>query len=178
MQERLEGVSESDALQKQVGDSTEKENPSQNIEEAEQKSNPNDQKGNEVSASGKGKAKVFEDDEDKEELSEELEAKEAKARIVKVTLETQKSLFLPWTMERIHNEAVNNPNTHCLDPSLSFNLNNTIDFQLDFLITPKAFLIQCFEKIEKAPLSNYVVNHMLFYFYLKYGKPQYQTWSS
>ncbi|CAI9262087.1 unnamed protein product [Lactuca saligna] len=72
-------------------------------------------------------------------------------------------------------EAVDEPNIHWLEHSVSFDLS---DSQLDFPITPRAFLFRCFEKIEKAPLSDYDVNHMLFSFYLKYAKPQFKTWSS
>ncbi|CAI9268693.1 unnamed protein product [Lactuca saligna] len=50
--------------------------------------------------------------------------------------------------------------------------------KLDFLITLKAFLFCSFDKIEKAPITDYNVNHSLFSFYLNHEKPLYQTWSS
>lgn len=109
----------------------------------------------------KGKEKSIDDDEEEELLLEgeklvrkkrdkvlddllilrkELEAKEAKARVAKVTLATQMSLFPPWTLERIQKEAIDHPNVHWLEPSVSFKLNNTSDSQLDFPLTSKAFL--------------------------------------
>lgn len=119
---------------------------------------------------------MLDDEEEEEELSEgeklirkkhdielddllrvhkELEDREMEAKIAKVTLETQKSHFPPWTMERIQKEAIDDLTTHWLEPSISFKLDNTADSQLDFPITPRAFLYRCFEMIEKAPLSNY-----------------------
>ncbi|CAI9290816.1 unnamed protein product [Lactuca saligna] len=49
---------------------------------------------------------------------------------------------------------------------------------LDFPITPKAFLFRSFDTVDKAPDSDNDANLMLISFYLKHGKPQYQTWSS
>lgn len=78
-------------------------------------------------------------------------------------------------MERILNEVVENPSTHWLEPTISFELENTSKSQIDLPITPRAFLFRCFEKVKKALISDYDVNHMIFSFYLKYGKPQYET---
>ena len=111
-------------------------------------------------------------------LRKELEDKEKKAEISKVTLETQRSLFPPWIMDQIQKEAIGDLNINWLEPSISFDLENSLESQLDFPITPRAFLFRCFEKIKKGPLSEYDVNHMLFSFYFKYAKPQFQTWSS
>ncbi|CAI9276534.1 unnamed protein product [Lactuca saligna] len=110
-------------------------------------------------------------------LRQELEANDADAEIVKVTLATQKSLFPLWTLERIQKEAVDEPSTHWLEPSISFQLDNIVDSQLDFPITPRDFLFRCFEKIERAPLFENNTNQMHFSFYIKYGKPQFKTWS-
>lgn len=77
----------------------------------------------------------------------------------------------------MQNEAIDDPSVHWLEPLVSFEMGNTVYSQFDFSVTLRAFLFRCFEKIEKAPLSDYDVNHMLFSFYLKYGKPQFQTWS-
>lgn len=81
-------------------------------------------------------------------------------------------------MEMILNEGVKNPSTHWLEPVISFELGNTLKSQLDLPITSKAFVFRSFEKIEKAPTSDTDVYHMVFSFYLKYGRPQYHTWSS
>lgn len=96
---------------------------------------------------------------------------------MKVTLKTQESLFPPWIMERILNEAFDNPILHWLEPMVSFELLNSAYSQFNFLVTLRAFLFRCFEHIKRAPLSYYDVNHMLFSFYLMYGKPQPQIWS-
>ncbi|CAI9298239.1 unnamed protein product [Lactuca saligna] len=45
------------------------------------------------------------------------------------------------------------------------------------LFPPWAFLFQCFEKIEEELISKKALNLNLFNLYLKYAKPQYQTWS-
>ncbi|CAI9290477.1 unnamed protein product [Lactuca saligna] len=166
MLNQTEAVSGSDALLKLGGD-----------------------KGNEASASSKGKEKVLDEEEEQQQQQEllegekllrkkrnrelndllrirkELEDQEKEAKISKVTLETQKLLFPPWTMDRIQREAIDDPSIHWLQPLVSFDLSNMADSQLDFPITPKAFLFRCFEKIEKAPLSDYDVNHMLISFY-------------
>ncbi|CAI9263048.1 unnamed protein product [Lactuca saligna] len=56
-------------------------------------------------------------------------------------------------------------------------MNNEANSQFDLPITPRAFLFRCFDKIENALILNKSVNLKLFNFYLKYAKPQYQTWS-
>ncbi|CAI9299672.1 unnamed protein product [Lactuca saligna] len=94
----------------------------------------------------------------------------------KVTLATQKSHFTPWTLERIQKEATDEPSTNWLEPSVFYELDNIAESQPDFPITPRAFLFKCFEKISKAHLSDSDVNQTLLSFYLKYGKPQFQTW--
>lgn len=80
-------------------------------------------------------------------------------------------LFPPWSMEQILNEAMDNPSVHWLDPVTSFELENTLDSQLDFPITPKAFLFRCFDEIANAPDADANVDKSLMTFYLKYDKP-------
>lgn len=92
-------------------------------------------------------------------------------------LETQKSLIPPWTIECIQKEAIDDPSIYWLEPSISFDLNNNVESQFDFPITPRAFLFHCFEKIEKSLISDNEVNQKLFSVYLMYGKPQYKSWS-
>ncbi|CAI9294499.1 unnamed protein product [Lactuca saligna] len=104
-------------------------------------------------------------------IRKELEDQVKEAKIAKVTLEIQKSLFPPWTIERIQRETVDYLNINWLELLVSFGLSNVADSQLDFPITRKAFLFRFFEKIEKAPFSDYDVNHMLLSFYIKYVKP-------
>ena len=91
-------------------------------------------------------------------LREELETKEAEAKIARVTLETQKSLFPPWSVDKIQKEAIDAPNIYWLEPTISFDLNNEANSQLDFPITPRAFLFRCFGKIEKVVISEKAVN--------------------
>ncbi|CAI9263071.1 unnamed protein product [Lactuca saligna] len=114
--------------------------------EHEQKPNPNDTKGNEASGS-KGTGKLIDGDEEEEEdegeklnrkyrdkeldenlpIEKEADAREKELRDAQVTLETQKYLFPPWTMERIMNEDIDNPSAYWLEPVVSFDLENTLD---------------------------------------------------
>lgn len=140
----IAGVSEHDALPKLGGDKeTVTKNIGEPTDENEQKpkqqtlkSNPNDQKDNEAYGS-KGKEKVtFDDEEEEQELSEgeklirnkhdkdlddilcirkKLEDQEMEANVTKVALETQKSLFPPWSLEIIQKEAVDDLSTHWLE---------------------------------------------------------------
>lgn len=91
-------------------------------------------------------------------LRKDLEAQEAEAKKVKLMLETQKSLFPPWSMERMQKEANDDANIYWLEPSISFELNNNVESQLDFPITPRAFLFCYFEKREKTWISDSTVN--------------------
>ncbi|CAI9284051.1 unnamed protein product [Lactuca saligna] len=81
-------------------------------------------------------------------------------------------------MERILNEAIDNPNVYWLELVALFEMENTSESQLDLPITPKAFLFHCFDKVEKAHDLDNDANIMLISFYLNHGKPQYQTWNS
>ncbi|KAI3701012.1 hypothetical protein L2E82_45654 [Cichorium intybus] len=144
--------------------------------------------------------KIFDDDdeEDKEELTEakklvrekkdkelddlnelhkKLDAEEAEARDAQISLEARKLLFPLWSVKRIQKEALDEPKVYWLELAISFYLSNDVESQLDFPITPRAFLFRCFETIEKALISDPGVNHKLFSFYLKYAKPQYESWS-
>ncbi|CAI9266893.1 unnamed protein product [Lactuca saligna] len=87
--------------------------------------------------------------------------------VAKFNLRTH-SVFPPWTMERIHNEAIDNLSLHWLELLVSFDLVNLAESQFDFPVTPRAFLFRCFEHIDRAPLSYYEVNNMLFSFYIKF----------
>lgn len=152
--------------------------------EYEHKPKSNDPKGNEALGS-KGKGKLVDDEDEEEEdlpegaklkrkkcdqvLDENLwVAKEAKAR-EKEARDDQ---------ECILNEAIDNPNVYWLEPIASFELQNTSESQLYFIITLKAFLFWCFDTLEKAPNSDNNVNLILISLYLKHGKPQYRLWSS
>ncbi|CAI9267400.1 unnamed protein product [Lactuca saligna] len=115
-----------------------KEQPKKKIVEPTNKTKPKpkDQKDNEASTS-KRKEEVIDDEEEEEEFSEgekvikkkrdsklddllrirkQLKDQEMEAKVAKVTLETQKSLFLQWTLKRIQKEAVDEPSTNWLEP--------------------------------------------------------------
>lgn len=48
---------------------------------------------------------------------------------------------------------------------------------MDFPLTPRALLFRFCQKIKKTQTSNNTINRKLFNFYLKYGKPQYESWT-
>lgn len=87
-----------------------------------------------------------------------LETEEAKAKNAKLMLKTHRLLFPTWSMERMQNEAIDDPNIYWLEPSISFGLNNDEESQFDSPITPREFLFRCFENIEKYLISNSAVN--------------------
>ncbi|KAL7612009.1 hypothetical protein Lser_V15G06497 [Lactuca serriola] len=153
--------------------------PTSGSHEHEKNPKSKDPKGNEALRS-KGKEKVIDDDVEEEEgEGEKLKrkscdaqidgnlriAKEAKARVreareARVTLETQKLLFPSLSMERILNEVGDNPNVYWLEPIVSFDLENSLDSQLDLPITPKAFQFCSFDKIANSPLPDHDVHQM------------------
>lgn len=110
-------------------------------------------------------------------VTKDLDGQEAEERIAKVTPKTKKTLFPPWSFERIQKEVIVDLSVLCLEPAVLYEQNNTANSQLDFPLTPKAFLFRGFEHIKKAPLSDNDVNNMLFSFYLKHSHPQYEIWS-
>ncbi|CAI9286962.1 unnamed protein product [Lactuca saligna] len=108
-------------------------------------------------------------------IAREAEEKEKELRDDQITLEATRLLFPPWFMERILTKATGNPHIHWLESVTSFGLENTMDSQLDFPITPKPFLFCIFEGIANASDLDENVNKSLMAFYMKHGKPQYQT---
>ncbi|CAI9276276.1 unnamed protein product [Lactuca saligna] len=172
MPNQIECVSGSEDFPKQGGETDQQSNPKPKTE-TDQQLNPNTktyQKGNEASALKKGKGKVI-DDEEEEELSnsenlvrkkrdielhdlyairKKLEAEEVKVKNAKIVVETLKALFPRWSMKRIQKEAIDEPSIYWLEPSISFDLVNDVENQFDFPITPRAFLFECFENIEKS----------------------------
>lgn len=91
-------------------------------------------------------------------LRRKLDVEEAKARNSEVILENKKALFPAWTLERVQKEAIDESNTFWLEPKTSFDIKNEIECQLNFSITPRAFLFKCFVKIEKSLISNIATN--------------------
>ncbi|CAI9300394.1 unnamed protein product [Lactuca saligna] len=113
MLNELPGVLNSNALPKQRGDKENKEEP--------QPKNPTEEEEEEEEELYEGE-KLVRKKHDKEldsllHLCQELEDKEKKANIAKLTLETQKSLFPTWTMDRIQKQAIDALNIYLLEPS-------------------------------------------------------------
>ncbi|CAI9295718.1 unnamed protein product [Lactuca saligna] len=75
-------------------------------------------------------------------------------------------------------QAADSPNQYWLEPVVSFELQNTLDSQLDLTITSKAFKFRSFIKVEKFPVSNNGADQLLFQFYLKHMRMQYETGSA
>ena len=135
----------------------------------EQKPKINELKFNAASSS-RGKENIIDDneeDEPDEHESKQRKAREAEidetnhivreaeekarlAREAKDTLKSQKTIFPLWTIERILKEAIENPDVYWLDPVGYFNLENSLDLQLDLPITPKDFLFRSFDLIANA----------------------------
>ncbi|CAI9259335.1 unnamed protein product [Lactuca saligna] len=80
-------------------------------------------------------------------------------------------------IKRVHKELEAQEMEAMATKFISLDLVNSVESQFDFPGSLRAFLLRCFEHIEIAPLSDYDVNHMLFSFYIKYGKPKLHTWS-
>ncbi|CAH1449861.1 unnamed protein product [Lactuca virosa] len=93
-------------------------------------------------------------------------------------LESRKHLFPVWTLKRILSEAVDMPSQYWLEPDVSFNLQNTQDWQLDLPISPKAFRFHSLMKIVNVPTTDSGAYQLRFSFYLKHMKLEYETWSA
>ncbi|CAI9281519.1 unnamed protein product [Lactuca saligna] len=75
-------------------------------------------------------------------------------------------------------EAVELSSVHWLEPVALFDMENTKDSQFDMLITRRAFVFHCFDKIADVPSPDAKVDRALIDFYLTFAKPQYSTWSA
>ncbi|CAI9268126.1 unnamed protein product [Lactuca saligna] len=82
------------------------------------------------------------------QVARKAEEKEKAEREAQVTLESRKLLFPLWTLEALMNEAINNPSQNC------------------------------FVKVANVPPTNNGADHLLFSFYIKHMKPQYETSSA
>lgn len=65
----------------------------------------------------------------------EAEEKDRKEKEAHDILESRKTFFPLWTLERFLHEAVDFPNVHWLEPVTSSELANTKDSQFDMPIT-------------------------------------------
>ena len=77
---------------------------------------------------------------DLNELRKRLDEQDARALEAKLDLETRKILFPTWDVRRMLLEAIEPPKQLWLEPAVSFDLSNSLDSQLDFPTTPRAFL--------------------------------------
>ncbi|CAI9276735.1 unnamed protein product [Lactuca saligna] len=171
MLNRLEGVLASSTLPKQGGETNklstkETAKPVGSIEGSDaQKAKSNFEPKDNIALVSKGKEKVIDDGEEEEEyeniklkckardaildenlrIAREAKEKEKALRDTQITLKSKKLLFPPWSMERILTEAIDNPSIQCLELVTLFDLENTLDSQLDFPITTKVFLFRSFK---------------------------------
>ncbi|CAI9301954.1 unnamed protein product [Lactuca saligna] len=109
-------------------------------------------------------------------IVKEVEDKEKAEKEAQATLKRKMLLFLKWTLKQIQHDVMDLPSQYWLDPVASFDLQSSQDLQLDLPITPKPFKFCAFVKVVNAPIIDSGANHMLFSFYLKHKKPQYETW--
>lgn len=93
-------------------------------------------------------------------------------------LKSRMMLFPKWTLNRIQNDVVGLPSQYSLEPVPSFDIQNTQDSQLDLPLPHNAFRFRSLVKVANTPFIDSGSNQMLFAFYLKNMKPQYETWSA
>ncbi|CAH1436130.1 unnamed protein product [Lactuca virosa] len=131
----------------------------------------NSKKVNVASRSRKDKGKEIDEDDEEENLSEseklvrkkrgkeldelnalrqKLDAEDAEVKNSAFILEIQKYLFPTCTIQRIQKQVVELLEIYWLEPKTPFDSCNDIECQLDFPLTPRAFLFRCFQKIEKS----------------------------
>ncbi|CAI9286078.1 unnamed protein product [Lactuca saligna] len=70
------------------------------------------------------------------------------------------------------------PSQYCLEPVVSFDIQNSQDLQLDLSITLEAFRFRSCVKVVNVPSIDSSADHLLFSFYLRDMKTQYEMWSS
>jgi len=101
-------------------------------------------------------------------LHKRLDAQDARDLEAKLDLKTRKILFPEWDVRRMLLEAIDTPKQLWLEPAVSFDLSNSLDSQLDFPTTPRAFLFRSFDQAIHQPLSDVAINRKLFDFYAKH----------
>nr|KAJ0197850.1 hypothetical protein LSAT_V11C700361140 [Lactuca sativa] len=162
MLSRIEGVSEAMVPSEQGGDglTSSSQPPPMSQPPPTSQSGPKD----------KGKGPIVEDSDDEEEIIAEAlnrkarereidlnakivkEAKERERRLKEAQdlLESKKTLFPFWTLEKLLKEAIDSPSTHWLELVVSLDCANTKDSQFDMPITRKAFVFHCFLPIAEV----------------------------
>ncbi|KAL7589472.1 hypothetical protein Lser_V15G37512 [Lactuca serriola] len=111
-------------------------------------------------------------------IAKEAEEGERRNKEEEDALQCNKALFPEWTREKLINQAIEFPSVYWLEPVASFDCDNSKDSQFDMPITRKAFTFHCFEATAEVPFPHPKVDRELIDFYLKYGQPQYLTWSA
>ncbi|KAL7605852.1 hypothetical protein Lser_V15G18825 [Lactuca serriola] len=111
-------------------------------------------------------------------VAREAEEAERKQKEAHDLLESRKTLFPAWTLERMIKEAIDTPSILWLEPVISLDCSNTVDSQFDMPMTRKAFIFHAFSNVAEFPHPHPQVDRNLINFYLKAAKPQYQTWST
>lgn len=109
-------------------------------------------------------------------LDAKLNAKVAAKKNDEEILVNKKSLFPPWSFEKIE-EAIINPKLYWLEPQTSFSAENDVDCQMDLPIMEKAFHFCSLESIQKISMGNTTVDRKLFNFYVKHSKVKYKSWN-
>ncbi|KAL7598003.1 hypothetical protein Lser_V15G22322 [Lactuca serriola] len=111
-------------------------------------------------------------------VAREAEEAERKQKEAHDLLESRKTLFPSWTLERLIKEAIDTPSILWLEPVSSLDRSNTVDSQFDMPLTRKAFIFHAFSNIAEFPHPHPQVDRDLIDFYMKAAQPQYQTWSA
>ena len=112
------------------------------------------------------------------QVATEAEEAERKMKEAHDLLESRKTLFPPWTLEKLLKEAIETPSILWLEPVISLDRDNTVDSQFDMPLTRKAFVFHAFDNIVEFPHPHPKVDRDLVDFYLRAAQPQYQTWSA
>ncbi|KAL7586307.1 hypothetical protein Lser_V15G38798 [Lactuca serriola] len=110
-------------------------------------------------------------------VAREAEEAERKQKEAHDLLESRKTLFPSWTLERMIKEAIDTPSILWLEPVISLDRSNTVDSQFDMPLTQKAFIFHAFSNVAEFPHPHPQVDRDLINFSLKAAQPQYQTWS-
>ncbi|KAL7600728.1 hypothetical protein Lser_V15G23040 [Lactuca serriola] len=108
----------------------------------------------------------------------EAEATERKMKEAHDLLESRKTLFPLWTLEKVLKEAIETPSILWLEPVISLDRINSVDSQFDMPLTRKAFTFHAFDNVADVPHPHPKVDRELVEFYLMSAQPQYQTWSA
>ena len=74
-------------------------------------------------------------EDDNVRVAREAEEAERKQKEAHDLLESRKTLFPAWTLERMIKEAIDTPSILWLEPVISFDCNNSVDSQFDMPLT-------------------------------------------